>query len=101
MKFSRKLSQLEAITKIADPVVESVDPVFVSDFIHTVFENRSEYGIKSDLLTPEWFSEFSETNPSKAIGMISNILQESGHIISHKSLLEGIAEFNKDFESAV
>lgn len=101
MKFSRKLSQLEAITKIAEPVVESVDPTFVSDFIHTVFENRSEYGIKSDLLTPEWFSDFSETNPNKAIGMISSILQESGHIISKKSIVEGIAEFNKDFENVM
>lgn len=101
MKFNRTLSQLEAMHGIANPVVENVDPVYVSDFIHTIFENRDQYGIKSDLLTPEWFSEFSERNQNRAIGMIDGILQENGHVISKKSLIEGITEFNKGFEDVL
>ena len=44
---------------------------------------------------------FNILDPNKAIGMISSILQESGHIISKKSIVEGIAEFNKDFENVM
>ena len=90
---------MESMYAIANPVPVTGDPLHVSDFIHTIFENE-EYGMDGTGLTPEWFSEFSEKNRSGAIKMISNFLQENGHIVSQKTIIEGIEKFNEGFENA-
>lgn len=90
---------MESMYAIAAPVPVSGDPMHVSDFIHTIFENE-EYGLTGTGLTPEWFCEFSEKNNPRAIKMINNFLQENGHIVSQKTIIDGIEKFNEGFENA-
>ncbi len=99
-KFNKFLSRMESMYAIANPVPVTGDPAHVSDFIHAVFENAKDYGIDDTGLTPEWFSYFSNKNRSKAVGMIHTFLQESGHIVSTKTINEGIDKFNEGFENA-
>ena len=56
--FNKYLSQLESVHQIAAPVCKPVDAVYVSDFIHAVFENKSDYGIGHTAFTEEWFADF-------------------------------------------
>ena len=98
-KFNKVLSMMESVYGISNkPIVESVDPIYVSDFIHTVFENKEQYGLANTDLSAEWFSSFSEKNKDKACSMIQTILQETGHIVSKKSIMEGIDKYNEGFE---
>lgn len=99
-KFNRILSQLECVHGIAKPVPVTGDPVHISDFIHTVFESKESYGLEGTLFTPEWFSEFSDLNKMHAAKFVHNLLQENGHIVSQKTILEGIDKFNEGFEDA-
>ena len=96
--FNKYLSQMESVHQIAPPVRKPVDAVYVSDFIHAVFENKSEYGIGNTAFSAEWFAEFSSRNKPVAEKFIDKILQENGHIISRKSLTEGIDRYNEGFE---
>lgn len=99
-KFNRILSQLECVHGIAKPVPVTGDPIYISDFIHAVFESKEEYGLGGTSFTAEWFSEFSEKNKPHAVKFVHNILQENGHIVSKKTILEGIDKFNEGFEDA-
>lgn len=96
--FNKHLSQLECVHRVSGPIRKPVDPIYVSDFIHNMFENKSEYGIGDTAFTHEWFSDFSSRNKSVAIKFIDKILQENGHIVSTNSLLEGIDKYNEGFE---
>jgi hypothetical protein len=96
--FNKFLSQMESVHQIAAPIRQSVDAVYVSDFIHTMFENKSEYGLGDTTFTAEWFSDFSSRNKPVATKFIDKILQECGHIVSVKSLTEGIDRYNEGFE---
>jgi hypothetical protein len=93
-KFNRILSALEAVHSIAPPVVENVDPLYVSDFIHYAFENASDFGING--FEKDWFCEYNAKLPKKAISFIGGLLEEKGHIISRKALTEGIHIFSKE-----
>lgn len=97
-QFNKRLSQLECVHRLAPPVCESIDPIFVSDFIHTVFENKSDYGLGESAMSAEWFSTFSERNKPTASKLIDKILHENGHVVSRKSIMEGIDKFNEGFE---
>jgi hypothetical protein len=98
-RFNRILSQLECVHGIAKPVPVTGDPVYISDFIHTVFESKEEFGLGGTNFTPEWFSEFSDINKTRAVKFVHNLLQENGHIVSQKTILEGIDKFNEGFEN--
>lgn len=87
-KFNRKLSQLEAIYQIATPVLKTEDPVMISNFITTIFENNTYYELEH--LTEHWFNQYALHNNVKATNFIYNILQENNQLISKKSILEGI-----------
>ena len=89
---------MESVHQIAAPVRKPVDSVYVSDFIHAVFENKSEYGLGDTTFSAEWFSDFSGRNKPVAEKFIDKILQEHGHIVSVKSLTEGIDRYNEGFE---
>lgn len=93
-KFNKKLSQMESIYNIAPPVVEQVEPVFVSDFIHHVFENSATYDIEP--FSKKWFKNYASRSANGSFKFVDNLLQESGHIVSRKSILEGITEFSKE-----
>lgn len=98
-RFNKVLSQLECIHQIAKPVTEQADPLLISDTIHHIFENKSAYGLNGNDLTVEWFAQFSERNPKHAMKFIDNILQENGHIVSKKCIIEAIDLYNKEFEN--
>jgi len=87
-KFNRKLSQLEAVYQIAGPVLKQKDPVVISTFIKTVFENKNEYGLNQ--LSLDWFNRYSSSDPKKAVNFVYNLLQENNQLISKKSIFEGI-----------
>ena len=93
-RFNKQLSQLEAIYEVAEPVIKDIDPVHVSDFIHHVFENTDSYELSG--LDKEWFHSYINLNESKAVNFVNNLLQNQGHLISKKSILEGVKEFYKD-----
>ena len=93
-RFNKHLSQLEAIYEVAEPVVKSTEPVHVSDFIHYVFENSDEYELKG--LDKEWFCSYVNLNESKAVNFVNNLLQKQGHLVSRKSIMEGVSMFIKD-----
>lgn len=96
-KFNKILAQLECINSI-EKVRKDVEPLYISDFIHHVFENKEEYGLGGTTLNAEWFSEFSEVNKESATKMISNILESKGHRVESNAILEGIDLYNKGFE---
>lgn len=96
-RFNKHLSQLEAIYGVAPAVVSQADPTHISDYIHHMFENKSEYGIESDRLDKFWFVEFSHKNPKQAHKFVNNALNEAGHIVSHNSIMEGIQKFSEGF----
>lgn len=93
-QFNKQLSQLEAIYEVAEPVVKNIDPVHVSDFIHHIFENNNSHQLNG--LDKEWFHSYINLNESKAVNFVNNLLQKQGHLISKKSILEGIKEFSKE-----
>lgn len=97
-RFNKILSQLECVYQIAPPVVESVNATNVSDFIHAVFENKDKYGIGNTSFSAEWFSDFSERCQPTAVKFIDRILNENGHSVSGKVILEGIAKYNEGFD---
>lgn len=96
-KFNRKLSQLEAVHGIAEPVLKYESPVVISSFIKYVFENKSEYGL--DQLSDDWFNRYSETNSKESVNFIHNLLQENNQLISKKSILEGIELFKNGVQN--
>lgn len=95
-KFNKILSQMEAIHGIAKPVVRQEDPVMISDFIHHVFENSNDYGIEH--LSKEWLNHISNKDKSIAMNFVSGLLEQQGHILSRKSILEGIDNFKQEFD---
>lgn len=97
-RFNKHLSQLEAIYEVATPVIKSTSPGHVSDFIHYIFENTNAYDITG--LDKEWFCSYVSLNESKSVNFISNLLQDQGHLIKTKSILEGINQFVKDESNA-
>lgn len=97
-RFNKKLSQLEAIYEVADPVLKPADPVHIADFIHHVFENSEKFGLMG--LDKEWFCAYKNLNESKAINFVNNLLQGQGHLVNSQSILEGINNFIKEESDA-
>ena len=95
-KFNKVLSQLEAIHQIAPPVVRQEDPILISDFIHHIFENANDYGINH--LSKEWLNGMSNKDSSIAVNFVGNILEQQGHLLSRKSILEGINNFKQELD---
>ena len=93
-RYNKHLSQLEAMFEVAEPVLKSVDPVHVSDFIHYVFENTSKYDL--DGLDKEWFCSYVNLNENKAVNFVNNLLEDQGHLVAKKSILEGVNTFKKE-----
>lgn len=93
-KFNRILSAMEATHSVKPPIVEAVDPIYVSDFIHHVFENVNDFGV--DGLSKEWFCEYATRLPTRALSFVGGLLEEKGHIVSRKSLCEGITMFSME-----
>jgi len=96
VRFNKKLSQLEAVHQVNNPTFQKADPTQLSDFIHHVFENQEQY--KLGEVSKEWFLNLS-TDKKKATVFIDGLLQESGYMISKKSILESIEVFKKDEKS--
>ena len=94
MRFNRVLSALEAVHGVASPVVKSADPVLISDFIHHVFENASDYNI--DGLSKEWFSNLACKQPTKAVSFVGGFLEEQGHLVSRQALHEAVNIFRSE-----
>ena len=94
MKFNKILSQLEAIYQVSDPVVKQENPVYISDYIHNIFENQDKYNVKG--LSKEWFINYINNNKKESVDFINNILESDGNVISKKSILEGIQIFQSE-----
>lgn len=92
--FNKKLSQLEAMYQVAPPVKRSEDPIHVADFIHHVFENQKEYDLEG--LEKDWFVHYATNYPERSFRMINGLLETNGHMVSKKSILEGIDTFRKN-----
>lgn len=93
-KFNKKLSQLEAIHRIAPPVCRNENSLNISDFIHHIFENQEKYDLQG--MSKDWFVNFSKRDTKGSFNLINKILQESDNIISKKCILEGIEKFKSD-----
>ena len=89
-KFNRKLSQLEAIYQVAKPVVKSQNPMTLSSSIQIALEN-SNIGVDYT-----WFQSLAKRDPKKATTFAQNLLQESGELVSRKSILESIQIITQD-----
>ena len=90
-KFNKKLSQLEAMYEVASPVVKALPSTYVSDFIHHVFENQEQYNL--ECLSKQWFVDYTARSSQGSFKFVDGILQENGHYISRRSILEGIDQF--------
>lgn len=93
--INRHLCQMESMYS-----TKPVDTIFVSDYIHNLFENKEYYEINNELLTEEWFSEFSEKNIDAATEFVGNCLAKDNKKLLKKNIIEGIVEYNKGFEYA-
>lgn len=80
--------------QIENQVAKTANPLDISDFIHHAFDNPTEYKLEG--ITKEWFILESIKHPSKATNIVFNLLQENGHIVSKKSILEGIEVFKNE-----
>ena len=96
-KFNKILSQLEAVHQIAKPVVRQEDPVMISDFIHHVFENADDYGVNH--LSKDWLTSISSKDKKLAVNFVNGMLEQQGHLLSKKSILEGIDNFKQELEN--
>lgn len=96
-KFNRKLSQLEAIYQIADPVLKAEDPVVISTFIKNVFEHSEDYGLNQ--LNNDWFNRFASIDKKHASTLVHNLLQQNNQLISKKSILEGIELYQTEISN--
>lgn len=96
MRFNKKMSQMESLYEVAKPVVQPVDPIFVSDFIHHAFENPAQYQLEG--ISKKWFQDLVSKDLPKATAMVDNLLQENGHLVSKNSILEGVEAFKNDPE---
>lgn len=88
-KFNRKLSQLEAVYQIAAPVLIPCSPIELIPTIKTALESSS---LNVDYA---WFRNFAQRDPHKATNFTYHLLQESGKLISKKSILESINQLTQ------
>lgn len=88
-KFNRKLSQLEAVYQIAAPVLKQCPPIELLSTIKTAIESSS---LNVDYA---WFHNFALRDPYKATNFTQHLLQESGKLISKKSILESINQLTQ------
>lgn len=96
-KFNKVLSQLESMYQISKPVVRDENPILISDFIHHIFENSQEYGIEH--LSSDWMDGIKLKDEKMAVNFVNGLLEQNGHLISRKSILEGIKHFSKEIEN--
>ena len=94
MKFNKYLSQLESMYQVAEPVVKKIDPIYISDFIHYIFEHQTDYHLEG--LNKDWFMEYQKTDQTKAYNFVNNLLKENDHLISKSSIVEGIEIFKNE-----
>jgi len=88
-KFNRRLSQLEAVHQIAAPVLKPFPPIELIPTIKTAIESSS---LNVDY---EWFRNLSLRDPHKATNFAQRLLEESGKLISKKSILESINQLTQ------
>jgi hypothetical protein len=96
MKFNKKLARLESLYGVKSNKAMHTDPIYVSDFIHHIFENSEKF--KLDNISKDWFKSLCNKTPDTASKMIKNILLESGFNVSTNCITEGIEIFKIDNE---
>ena len=90
VKINKKLARLESVYQVA----REIDPVYVSDFIHYVFENKELFNLAGEGVTEEWLG----VTP-KAFEFVDNMLRLKGFVVSEKSILEGLNIFKSELLS--
>ena len=57
-------------------------------------KNTSKYDL--DGLDKEWFCSYVNLNENKAVNFVNNLLEGQGHLVTKKSILEGVNTFKKE-----
>ena len=94
MKFSKKLAKLESLYGLKRKKSMVTDPIYVSDFIHHIFENAEKYRFEN--ISKDWFKSLCAKEPTSASKIIKNVLMENGFNVSGNCINEGIEIFKID-----